>query len=61
MQVARKFYTPVVIVHPRGHVVPALAGPHLAVLRAFLSSFLPQQPEQQQQPGQHAYTLQSKL
>ncbi|KIZ03275.1 hypothetical protein MNEG_4681 [Monoraphidium neglectum] len=36
----RKFANPIVIFHPRGHVIPRLEGPQLAVLRAFFSAML---------------------
>lgn len=39
----RQFANPIVIFHPRGHVIPNLQGAPLAVLRAFLSS-VAQQP-----------------
>lgn len=35
---ARSFEAPVVVMHPRGHIVPPLAREHLAVLRAFLTA-----------------------
>eukprot|EP00879_Flechtneria_rotunda_P003150 GHRR01003372.1.p1 GENE.GHRR01003372.1~~GHRR01003372.1.p1 ORF type:complete len:296 (+),score=71.11 GHRR01003372.1:250-1137(+) len=35
---ARSFEGPIVIIHSKGHVIPALANQHLAVLRAFLVS-----------------------
>jgi hypothetical protein len=36
----RKFANPIVIFHPRGHVIPRLEGPQLAVLSAFFSAML---------------------
>jgi hypothetical protein len=35
---AGAFQAPLVIMHTRGHIVPPLANPHLAALRAFLIS-----------------------
>ncbi|KAI8471168.1 MAG: serine hydrolase FSH [Monoraphidium minutum] len=38
VNLVRQFANPVVIFHPRGHVIPHLGGPQLAVLRAFLAA-----------------------
>lgn len=40
VNLVRQFASPVVIFHPRGHVIPHLEGPQLAVLRAFFQSML---------------------
>lgn len=42
INLARQFQSPIVIMHPRGHVIPRLTGHHLAVLKAYLAAFLPQ-------------------
>ena len=39
-QLAETFENPVIIRHPRGHVVPRLEGDSLATLRAFLEARL---------------------
>jgi predicted alpha/beta hydrolase family esterase len=38
IRLAGAFQAPLVIMHTRGHIVPPLANPHLAALRAFLTS-----------------------
>lgn len=38
IRLAGAFQAPLVIMHTRGHIVPPLANPHLAALRAFLIS-----------------------
>lgn len=38
IRLAAAFQAPVVIMHSRGHIVPPLSNPHLAALRAFLTS-----------------------
>lgn len=38
IRLAKAFEAPIVIMHTRGHIVPPLANPHLAALRAFLTS-----------------------
>lgn len=38
LELADMFVEPLVISHPRGHVIPALADEPLATLRAFLSA-----------------------
>lgn len=58
VNLVRQFDSPIVICHPRGHVIPNLQGPQLAVLRAFLESMaqpplaaqLPHQLQQQPPP-----------
>lgn len=53
IDLARQFQNPIVIMHPRGHVIPRLQGPHLAVLKSYLASFMNKdmQQEQHQQQG----------
>ena len=38
IRLAGAFLAPIVIMHDRGHIVPPLSNPHLAALRAFLTS-----------------------
>ena len=38
IELVRQFVAPIVVFHPRGHVIPRLEGPHLAVLRAFFGA-----------------------
>ena len=57
IDLARQFQNPIVIMHPKGHVIPRLQDPHLASLKAFLKSFLPsgryqEQQQQQKQEGE---------
>jgi hypothetical protein len=40
IRLAGAFEAPIVIMHSRGHIVPRLNNPHLAMLRAFLTSIL---------------------
>lgn len=57
---ARAFISPIVIMHNRGHIVPPLGNPHLACLRAFLTSIRdegcpePYKAKQRQQQAQAA-------
>jgi len=60
IRLAAAFQAPVVVMHSRGHIVPPLSNPHLAALRAFLTSMrdegCPEQylVRQQQQQAQAA-------
>ncbi|GBF94990.1 hypothetical protein Rsub_07491 [Raphidocelis subcapitata] len=40
INLVRQFDAPIIIFHQRGHVIPPLEGPHLAVLRGFLDAIL---------------------
>jgi hypothetical protein len=51
IDLARQFQNPIVIMHPKGHVIPRLQDPHLASLKAFLRSFMPLAKEKEQPEG----------